>query len=380
MDAGTIGASERLARLRLARSEGVGPKSFTRLLARFGTAAEALDALPALAGRGGRSDYRACPEDAALAEIAAGEAAGARLVLFGEPAYPQALATIPTPPPALWVRGDRDALARAGVAVVGARNASALGARFARRLGRGLATAGEVVVSGLARGIDAAAHEGALEGGTPEGDATGGGTTVAVLAGGVDVVYPPEHTDLAARIADRGALVSECPPGTEPTSRHFPRRNRLISGLARAVVLVEAAARSGSLLTARAALEQGREVMACPGSPDDARAGGCNALIRDGALLIRGHEDVLDALGGPLAPCPAPVVAPLPEPSIAPAEGDDALAARLMALIGAAPVEVDELARRSGASPAALSLALLELDLAGRIERLAGERVMAAGP
>ncbi|HSF96754.1 MAG TPA: DNA-processing protein DprA, partial [Thermohalobaculum sp.] len=271
--------AERIARLRLSRSANVGPRTYAHLLRRFGSGARALDALPTLASAGGREGYSPCPMPEIEAELAAGQAAGAQLVLMGEAAYPPLLAAIDHPPPVLWVSGVLAILQRPAVAVVGARNASALGLRTARNLARDLGTAGQVIVSGLARGIDAAAHEAAIEAGT-----------VAVMAGGVDHIYPPEHDRLAARIAEAGALVSECPMGMEPTSRHFPRRNRLISGLSRGVVLVEAAVRSGSLITARYALEQGREAMACPGAPEDPRAGGCNQLIRDGAALIRNAE------------------------------------------------------------------------------------------
>ncbi|MFQ5567769.1 MAG: DNA-processing protein DprA, partial [Paracoccaceae bacterium] len=281
-------SSERLARLRLARSVNVGPRTYAYLLRRFADASRALDALPSLAAAGGKGDYVPCPLADGEAEIAAGQAAGSTMILLGEAAYPPLLAGINHPPPVLWVAGRADVLHRPAVAIVGARNASALGLRTARNLARSLGEAGQVIVSGLARGIDAAAHDAAIETGT-----------IAVMAGGVDRIYPPEHEPLAARIAETGALVSECPMGMEPTNRHFPRRNGLISGMARGVVLIEAAIRSGSLITARYALEQGREAMACPGAPEDPRAGGCNQLIRDGAALIRNAEDVLEALSGP---------------------------------------------------------------------------------
>jgi DNA processing protein len=291
--------------------------------------------------------------------------------------------------------GDPELFRRPAVAIVGARNASALGLRAARNLARGLGAAGHVVVSGLARGIDAAAHEAALSTGT-----------VAVLAGGVDRIYPPENVGLAARIGAEGALVSECPPGMEPTSRHFPRRNRLVSGLARGVLVIEAAVRSGSLITARCALEQGREAMVCPGGPEDPRAGGSNQLIREGAALIRTVDDVLEALA-------APRTLELAEPgraflfdegffdgdleasldtSLDPADFDDfedgeaalardgALAEQIMRLVGPNPVDLDELARLCGASPSEISLAVLELDLAGRVELLPGGSIARAEP
>lgn len=378
---------ERLARLRLARSANVGPRTYAHLLRRFGDAGRALDALPSLAAAGGKGNYVAFPQDEAEAEVAAGQAGGAQLVVLGEPTYPPLLAAIDHPPPALWVSGRAETLRQPAIAMVGARNASALGLRTARNLARDLGAAGQVVVSGLARGIDAAAHQAAMDTGT-----------IAVMAGGIDRIYPPEHDELAARIAGTGALISECPMGMEPTSRHFPRRNRLVSGLARGVVLIEAAIRSGSLITARYALEQGREAMACPGAPEDPRAGGCNQLIRDGAALIRNAEDVFEALSGPRT-------LGLAEPGrdflfdddiFAPDDdaadygaiddfGDGihagaALADQILRLIGPQPVDLDEIARQCGAAPAEFSLAVLELDLAGRIDLLPGGMIAGAEP
>ncbi len=373
-----------IAALRLARSRNVGPRSFARLIRRFGTAAEALGALPELAARGGERDYEPYPEAAAAREIEAGARAGARLVTLGESAYPPLLAAIGDPPPVVWVLGRLDVLHRSAVAVVGARNASAPGLRTARRIARDLGEAGLVIVSGLARGIDTAAHRASLDTGT-----------VAVMAGGVDIVYPEENRELAAEILDRGALISECPMGTEPTSRHFPRRNRLISGLATGVVLVEAAERSGSLITARYALEQGREAMACPGAPDDPRAGGCNQLIRDGAALIRHAGDVSEALS--LSRIPG-LAEPGSEFAFAPEDFEDfddmealadfdeeggedgeALSDQILRLLGPHPVEIDEVARQCGVAPSALSLPLLELELAGNVEvRPGGTVVLAA--
>lgn len=381
--------AERVARLRLGRSENVGPRTYAHLMRRFGDARRALEALPALAAAGGRAGYVPRPEAEVERELSAGAAAGARLLVLGEADYPPLLAQIDQPPPALWVIGEPAVFQRPAVAIVGARNASALGLRAARNLARGLGEAGHVVVSGLARGIDAAAHEAAL--------ATG---TVAVLAGGLDRVYPPENAGLAARIGAEGALVSECPMGMEPTSRHFPRRNRLVSGLARGVLVIEAAVRSGSLITARCALEQGREAMACPGGPEDPRAGGSNQLIREGAALIRSVDDVLEALA-------APRTLELAEPGRAFLfdEGffdgdldtgldaadidefedgdaamarDGALAEQIMRLVGPNPVDLDELARLCGASPSEISLAVLELDLAGRVELMPGGSIARA--
>ncbi|HUF87066.1 MAG TPA: DNA-processing protein DprA [Thermohalobaculum sp.] len=368
-----------MARLRLARSSNVGPRTYAHLMRRFASARRALEALPSLAATGGRAGYTACPEAEAQAELAAGAAAGARLAILGEPDYPPLLAEIDQPPPVLWLIGDAGVFRRPAIAIVGARNASALGLRAARNLARGLGAAGHVVVSGLARGIDAAAHEAALASGT-----------VAVLAGGIDRVYPPENAGLAARIAAAGALVSECPMGTEPTARHFPRRNRLVSGLARGVLVIEAAVRSGSLITARCALEQGREAMACPGGPEDPRAGGANQLIREGAALIRSVDDVLEALAAPRTLAlaepggtflfdedffDAEIDEPDPddlEDLEAGSAREAALTGQIMRLIGTHPVELDELARLCGAAPAEISLAVLELDLAGRVELLPG--------
>ncbi|MEM9141306.1 MAG: DNA-processing protein DprA, partial [Pseudomonadota bacterium] len=247
----TIDPAERLARLRLVRSQNVGPRTYAQLIRRFGTAARAVESLPTLAARGGRSDYDAAPLAAIEAELAQGHAMGAHLLTMGEPGYPALLAMTEPTPPVLWVIGNLDLFQQSSVAIVGARNASAVGQRTARRLARDLGAAGHVIVSGLARGIDAAAHEASI-----------GTGTIAVLAGGLDQIYPPENQGLAARIAESGLLVSEVAFGTAPMAKHFPRRNRLISGLARGVVLIEAADRSGSLITAQFALEQGRDVMA----------------------------------------------------------------------------------------------------------------------
>ena len=276
---------DRLDRLRLLRSHRIGPVTYHRLLGAHGTAAAALAALPATARGAGLSGYAPCPEAAARAEIRAARAARARAVFSHEPGYPPALRGLDGAPAMLWARGDLALARRPAVAIVGARDASSLGARMARALARGLSEAGYAIVSGLARGIDAAAHEAALERGT-----------IAVTAGGCDVAYPPQNAELMARIASTGLILSAQPMGLAPQARHFPRRNHIVSGLARAVIVVEAAARSGTLITARAALDQGREVLAVPGHPFDGRASGCLALIRDGAVLVRGVDDVLEAL------------------------------------------------------------------------------------
>lgn len=280
------GAADPVDRLRLIRSRRVGAVTFHRLVSEHGSVAAALAALPDVARAAGVADYAPCPVEVARHEMAQARLAGARMIVPGDGTYPPLLAMLPDAPPVLWALGDTGLLAREAVAMVGARNASSLGLRMARRLALGLGAAGRVVVSGLARGIDAEAHEAALETGT-----------VAVMAGGVDVVYPEENRALATKMVERGCLLSEQPMGMIPQARHFPLRNRIIAGLSRAVVVVEAAARSGSLITARDALDMGREVMAVPGHPFDARAAGCNMLIRDGATLVRGTEDVLEAIG-----------------------------------------------------------------------------------
>ena len=281
---------DRLAWLRLIRSYRVGPTTFARLLAEHGSAQNALAALPGIAAAAGVKEYSACSIDQVQREIAAGRSAGAVMICQGDPAYPAQLLDLPDAPPVLWALGDLGLLTRPMVAMVGARNASSLGLRMAKKLAEGLTEAGIAVVSGLARGIDAAAHQAALSGGT-----------IAVQAGGVDVIYPVENAGLAEQIARQGLRLSEQPMGLEPQARHFPIRNRIISGLALAVIVVEAAGRSGSLITAKSALDQGREVLAVPGHPFDARAYGCNMLIRDGATLIRSAEDVLEALAPALA-------------------------------------------------------------------------------
>lgn len=268
--------------LRLIRSRRVGPATFHRLIAEHGSAAAALEALPGIAAAAGIKGYEPCPPGVARAELAAGARVGARLIRIGDADYPPLLATISDAPPLLWLRGRVEALHRPAVAVVGARNASSLGLRMARHLAAGLAEAGLVVAAGLARGIDTAAHQSSCARGT-----------IAVMAGGIDVIYPAENRALADRICDSGCLLTEQPPGVEPVARHFPARNRIVSGISAAVVVIEAACRSGSLITARLAGEQGREVLAVPGHPLDARASGCNALIRDGAVLVRNAEDVL---------------------------------------------------------------------------------------
>lgn len=355
-------------RLRLIRSANIGPVTYVQLLRRFGSARAALDALPDLAARGGGRAPRLAKLDAIEREMAQVRAAGARYVFLGERDYPAALSQIDNAPPALTLRGDTALLARPMIAMVGARNASAAACRFARELAGALAAKGAVVVSGLARGIDTAAHVGALGG----RDALGG--TVGVIASGIDIAYPPENAELQERIATQQLLLAEQPPGTEPLARHFPFRNRIIAGLAAGTVVVEAAPRSGSLITARLAGEFGREVMAVPGSPLDPRAQGCNALIRDGATLIQSTDDVLESIGPIDARAARSPVAPYDAAPVS-ADASDRERLAIVALLSPTPVAVDELIRQSGLLPGTVQTVLLELELAGRLERHAGGRV-----
>jgi DNA processing protein len=357
----------RLDWLRLARSRRVGPATFIRLIRELGSATAALEALPGIAAEAGVRDYAPAPRAEALAEWQAATAAGARPLLLGAADYPALLATIADPPPFLWALGDPTVAARPAVALVGARNASALGCRMASRLAAELGAAGLVVVSGLARGIDAAAHRAAL--------ATG---TIAAQAGGVDIVYPPENAELAAAIPAAGLRLSEMPIGHVPKPQDFPRRNRLVSGLALGVVVVEGAPRSGSLITARAALDQGREVMAVPGSPLDPRAGGCNQLIRDGAILVRSAADVAEALAESLGALPP--VRLTPAPTHVPPPPASGLETRLLELLAPSPVAEDELIRALGEPAAAVSAALIGLELAGLVQRHPGGQVSRAAP
>ena len=375
--------------LRLIRSRRVGPATFFRLILEHGGVTGALAALPELARAAGLDDYRPCSDAQADAELRAGRRIGARLIRWDSPEYPAALREISDAPPVLWLRGDARWLSASPIAVIGSRNASSLGLRMARGMSAALGEAGHCIVAGLARGIDTAAHNAAL----PTG-------TVAVMAGGIDVIYPPENAILAAQIAETGALLSEQPPGTEPAARNFPMRNRIVSGLSRAVVVIEAAHRSGSLITAKAALDQGREVMAVPGHPMDARASGCNALIRDGATLVRSAADVIEVIGGADA---APTAAPVParaRAQIAPAHraavqarltgadarvaaranraGDDTdgnLETRILSHLSPSPLPEDSLLRDLGLAAAVVTPAILSLELQGLVTRLAGGRL-----
>jgi DNA processing protein len=351
--------AQRIDWLRLIRSDNVGPRTFRSLVNHFGSARSALERLPELARRGGASrPARICNEADARAELAAGEKLGLGLIAPGEAGYPPRLAVLDDAPPLLGVRGAHEAMMRPMIAIVGSRNASGAGLKFAGQLARDLSDAGFVVTSGLARGIDQSAHRASVDGGT-----------VAVLAGGHDKVYPPEHEDLLAAIVASGGAISEMPLGHVPRARDFPRRNRLISGAALGVVVVEAAFRSGSLITARIAAEQGREVFAVPGSPLDPRAAGTNDLIKQGATLITQASDVIQAVE-PIMGRPIELREPDEDP-LAP-EPDASDRARIVDLLGPTPVLLDDLIRMAEASPAIVRAVLLELELAGRLERHGG--------
>ena len=345
--------------LRLLRSRKVGPATFRRLLREHGSAQNALAALPEMARAAGIEGYEICPPGVIEAELKAAKAANARLLCLGSADFPVALNDIADAPPILWAIGETSILARPAIAMVGARNCSSLGARMARGLAKELSDKGHIVVSGLARGIDTAAHMAAL----PTG-------TVAVMAGGVDVIYPAENTDLAHNIAETGLRLSEQPMGVTPQARHFPRRNRIISGLARAVVVVEAAAKSGSLITARDALDQGREVLAVPGHPFDARAAGCNMLIRDGATLVRSAEDVIDAL--PLQDDLISTFALDTEQGQVDPVDTHTLHQQVLARLGPSPIAEDQLLRDVAATAGEIGPALVDLELDGRIQRQPG--------
>jgi DNA processing protein len=352
---------QRIDWLRLIRSQNVGPRTFRTLLNHCGSAGEALIRLPELARRGGASGApRICSRADAERELKAAAAMGVNLVALSEPAYPLRLQMIDDAPPLLAVRGQSSTLAMSMVAIVGARNASAAGVKFAERIARELGEAGFGIASGLARGVDAGAHRASLRTGT-----------VAVLAGGHDHIYPPEHVALADSILETGALISEMPMGWEPRARDFPRRNRLISGLSLGVVVIEAARRSGSLITSRMALEQGREVFAVPGSPLDPRCEGSNGLLKQGATLVTDVADITTVLEPilwrPMELSAEEPEATAPEPELA--SGDRR---RIIDLLGPTPVGLDDLVRLSGCSPTVVRMVLLELELAGHLDRHGG--------
>ncbi len=357
--------------LRLIQSENVGPATFRKLLNRFGGAGAALEALPDLSRRGGlRRPIKIYSAQAAQQDLDNAASENARFVALGEPDYPALLKHIDSAPPLLCAKGHLPGKDRPCLAIVGARNASASGRKFTRQLALDLGSQGFIIVSGLARGIDTAAHEAASSAGT-----------VAVLAGGIDVIYPPENDGLYRQIVeDGGAIVTEMTPRTVPQARHFPRRNRIISGMSFGTIVIEAAKRSGSLITARLALEQGREVFAVPGSPLDPRAAGTNGLIRDGAVLTERARDVLDVVV-PLLQRDDPFGDHLDEPEPADdelsPETDVSTSTRdlIYKLLGHTPVEVDDLIRESGQPPSVVFLILLELELAGRLHRNSGSTV-----
>tara|TARA_R110000824_G_scaffold399843_1_gene605985 strand:- start:76304 stop:77443 length:1140 start_codon:yes stop_codon:yes gene_type:complete len=356
--------AEWLARLRLARSDSVGPATFRDLLNHFPSAAEVLEALPALAIKGHRKQPLRIPSQQELErELKALSKLGARILVFGDTEYPALLSQIDPPPPAICVKGDLGLLDQRATAIVGSRNASAVGTKLSGVIARDLGNAGYVIISGLARGIDAAAHRASIETGT-----------IAVLGGGLDIFYPEENRSLQREIGERGLLIAEMPIGTQPRANLFPRRNRLISGLSLGVVVVEAALRSGSLITARYALEQGRDVFAVPGSPLDPRARGSNSLIKQGAILVETADDVISALDQPLS---YRLLEPAPIPYLATQEAKPDLTGesrqRILCALGPTPIQKDEIIRQTGLSASEVGVALIELSLANRLRREPGD-------
>ena len=352
-----------LARIRLIRSPSIGPVTFRQLLARFGSAEAALTAIPDLAARGGGRAPSLFSAASAERELAQVEKLGARYLALGQGLYPPLLAELSDAPPLLIAKGDFGLFDRQAIGIVGARNASAAACRFARGLAHDLGQGGMVVVSGLARGIDAAAHDGAMDSGT-----------IGVVAGGIDIFYPPENEERQRAMMERGLVIAEMPPGTEPRARHFPYRNRIIAGLCAGTVVIEAAPKSGSLITARLAAEAGREVMAVPGSPLDPRAQGCNLLIREGATLIQTAADVVEAIR-PLDSRVRSGSASFDRTLTETGEADEEARRSVEELLGPSPAPIDELVRLSGLPSGAVQLVLLELDLAGRLDRHAGGKV-----
>lgn len=351
---------ERFAWLRLLRSRRVGISTFYRMLGEYGSASEALLALPEVARAAGVSNYSPCPTGVVAAELSAGRKASSRLVAIGEAEYPNLLSQISDAPPLLWINGNAEVLNKPMIAIVGARNASSLGLRMARKLAIDLGAAGYCVVSGLARGIDTAAHEAAL----PTG-------TIGVHAGGVDVIYPKENEDLALQIGETGLRLSEQPMGLTPQARHFPPRNRIVSGISQAVIVIEAASRSGTLITTQSALAQGRDVFAVPGHPFDGRAGGCNALIRDGATLVRSAADVVEALR-PIEAPPEPQVSQEPLQQTLPLRETADLHRKILDKLGPSPLAEDQLIRDLASTAREVSPALVSLELNGQVQRHAG--------
>lgn len=359
-------------RLRLIRSANIGPVTFAQLIKRFGNAETALEAIPDLARRGGARAPQMASSEAIHSELEDLEAQNAKLLFMDDREYPSQLAELSNAPPVLIYRGSLDHLGKPAISIVGARNASAAACRFARELANSLNHSGATIVSGLARGIDTAAHQGSIQ-----------KSTIGVIAGGIDVFFPPENAELQKRIADEGLLLSEQPPGTEPRARHFPYRNRIIAGLSKGTVVVEAAPRSGSLITARLAAEAGRHVMAVPGSPLDPRSRGCNSLIREGATLIQSADDVMELVQHIDVRAEATDQRYQTgqednksdvgeQASHSATNADRQVISNLMSLT---PIGKDELIRQSGISPSAIQLVLLEMELAGKIVRHAGGRV-----
>lgn len=353
---------EAFARIRLLHSPHIGPVTFRQLLARFGNAVEALEALPELGAKGKRS-YSAAPVERIEREVDAVRRASAKYLFHDQPDYPPLLAQLDSAPPIVTYRGDATLAARPCVAMVGARNASAAAIKLAREFAAELSSEGFTVVSGLARGIDGAAHEGAFP------------RTIGVIASGIDIAYPPQHKALQERIANEGLIIAEQRPGTEPKGSHFPSRNRIIAGLAEGTLVVEAAPRSGSLITARLAGEAGREVMAIPGSPLDARSQGCNHLIREGTVLVQSPEEVVELLSGFAGTPRSTFRETTASFDYEPEELVEAESADIGSLLTTAPVAVDELIRQSGEPAASVQLALLELEISGQLQRHAGGRV-----
>ena len=358
---------DRLAWLRLLRSRRVGISTFYRLLEEHGTAQNALAHLPEVARAAGVDDYVPCREEHAISELRRGEKVGAQIIFRGTAEYPTAFNDLNDAPPFFWAVGDIKLLHRPTLGLVGARNASSLGTRMSRFLASALGEEGYVICSGLARGVDTAAHAAAI-----------GTGTIAVLGGGVDVVYPAENAQLTRQIRENGLLISEQPMGTQPQARHFPVRNRLISGLSQAIIVIEAAAKSGSLITAKTALDQGRDVYAVPGHPFDARASGCNILIRDGATLVRNAEDVIEAL--PKLPQQTEIIYDTPKPLPNRGLRETAkLHNRILARLSPSPLAEDQLIRDLKASAAQIAPALVDLEIEGQIERQSGGMVSLSG-
>ena len=364
-------SAEHLARIRLLRSERIGPISFAQLMRRFGSALAAIEALPDLVQRTGGRALRISTLTQAEQEAHRVEAAGARYLFADDADYPELLVHIDNAPPILTVRGDARLMQRPAIAMVGARNASASACRFARQIAGELAEVGFLVVSGLARGIDTSAHEGALR-----IAGTGLASTAGVIASGIDISYPPENRNLQAEMGERALVIAEQPPGTEPLARHFPYRNRIIAGMATGTLVVEAAPKSGSLITARLAAEAGRDVMAIPGSRLDSRTRGCNELIRGGATLVQGVDDIMELVSPMTGARPRHVAAPIQNYAVQPQpEPDDAARRTLVDLLGRSPIAIDELVRQSRLDSGAVQMILLDLELGGLIERHAAGRV-----